>query len=157
MATTTPTSSTPGIDVISQPGPAKPLTYEERKHLLANVRHNMGRSRLAVKGSSDMHPYWARSTDMEEMSRLESLGFRVVVDDHKKPRYKASGLRQDGTYIVGDVIHMEVPNEVYDILEQENLKTARNLVASAKDTFKDEAERQGVPVFEVKPKVKEVK
>ncbi len=151
----TPATSAPSIDVISQPGPAKPLTYEERKHLLANIRNSMGRSRLVVKGPSDMRPYWARLNDMEEMSRLESLGFRVVVDDHKKPRYKASGLRQDGTYILGDVILMEVPIEVYNILEEENLKTARDLVASAKDSFKNEAERRGVPVFEVKSKVKD--
>ena len=149
-------TSTPSIDIISQPGPAKPLTPDERKHLLANLRNNMGKSRLAVQGPSDMHPYWARSNDMEEMSRLESLGFRVVVEDHKHLRYKASGLRQDGTYIIGDVILMEVPKEVHDILVEENHKTSKNLVASAKETFKDEANRQGVPTFEVQTKVKEV-
>ncbi len=153
MATTPSPSS---IDVISQPGPAKPLTSEERKHLLINLRRNMGQSRLRVVGPSDMHPYWARLHDMEEMSRLESYGFRVVVEDRANIRYRASGLRQDGTYIQGDVILMEAPKEVWDYLVKDYLSTAKSLVASAKTTFKDEANRAGVATFDVETKVKEV-
>ena len=148
--------ATQPINITSQPGSAKPLTTEERKHLLESLRRNLGQSRLKVEGPSDMHPYWARLNDTSEMSRLESFGFRVVVEDRVKRRYKASGLREDGTYALGDVILMEVPKEVYDFLEREILQTASNLIASAKLTFKEGAERRGVPTFDVQPKVKEV-
>lgn len=144
------------LTVVNQPGPSKPLSSEERKQLLTRLRRNLGRSRLEVQGPSDMWPYWARINDNSEMSRLESFGFRVVVDNPKSPRYQASGFRDDGTYILGDVILMEAPIEAVKFLEEQNLETARNLVASAKQGFKEEAEKAGVPTFEVNPKVKEV-
>ncbi len=138
--------------ITTQPGVSKPLSEEERKSLLERVRGNLGRSILEVKGPAVMYRYWARrplsAEDMQEWSRLESLGFRIVMEDPKALRYQAYGLREDGTYVIGDVILTEVPREVSDFLFAEQKKTSLNLVGSAKETFHQEAGRAGVPSFE---------
>ena len=88
------------VHVVSQPGMSKPLTDEERKHLLDNLRNNMGQSILKVEGPKDMYAYWAcrpiGAEDQQAWSRLEALGFRVVLDSLTNPRYKANGIREDG-------------------------------------------------------------
>jgi len=93
--------------------------------------------------------YWARKDDVNEMGRLDYIGFTIVRDDPKNPAWRANGLKEDGTYIVGDVILMEIDAEVYDFLLNENVERGRQMVEGASAEFKAQAERQGVPTFDV--------
>ncbi len=86
---------------------------------------------------------------MNELGRLEYLGFVIVRDNPKQPAWKANGSREDGTYIVGDVILMEIDSEIYDFLLNENVERSTQMIEGASSGFKDEAARQNVPTFDV--------
>jgi hypothetical protein len=66
-----------------------------------------------------------------------------------KPQIKAAGLREDGTYVLGDVILLDCDEETYEFLLMESEQRSNAQQSSAKDNFAFEAEKQGVPVFEV--------
>lgn len=136
--------------VTSAPPARKQLSEEERKALYAKLRDRMRKSRLEI-----LHPqlgrsyYWARSKDETELSRLDMLGFRVVKSDPKTPKPVANGLHEDGTYQLGDVILMDIDSEIYEYYLQDNIARADALIHSSQESFREEAERQGVPTFEV--------
>jgi hypothetical protein len=130
--------------------PAKPSTEEERRQRYADLRKRMGRSRLEVKGDPAKHYFWASKDDSLEMTRLDYLGYEVVREaDPKKPTITAAGMKDDGTYIIGDVILMCCPMETYEFLMLDNEERSNSLVTSAKENFKHEAAQRGVPTFEV--------
>ena len=137
------------IEVASAPvGPSR--SPEEKKALYQKLRARLGQSRFRVaKSAPGFTPYWARKDDAEEMSRLDVLGFRIVHDDPKSPRYQANGLKEDGTYQLGDVILMEISTDEYDFYKQDNLERAHVLAYGAKKAFINEAQGQNVPAFEV--------
>jgi hypothetical protein len=137
------------ISVVSAP-PAIPTDPEARRAWYRSMRERMSKSHFAVeKIPAGYTPYWARKDDEVELARLDVLGFKVVRDDPKHPRYRANGLRADGTYIMGDVILMEVPTELYAFYEQENLDRARMMVEGVPQQFISEAEKAGAPAFEI--------
>ena len=129
--------------------PAPPLTLEEKKIRFAELRKHMGRSQIEVIPPAGKTGLWARKDDTRELGRLEWLGYHIVHDDPKKPAWRANGLQQDGTYIVGDVILLEVDSWIYEMLQQEYQDQSESQRTNAKATFKDDAERAGTPVFEV--------
>ena len=128
---------------------AEDMTPEARKALYEKLRERMRKSPLQVTAPSGITPYWARRDDMTEMSRLDMLGFRVVHDDPKKPRFTANGLKADGTYQLGDVILMEIETQIYEFYFQETQERARMLVEGIRPAFKEEAGRLAVPTFDV--------
>jgi hypothetical protein len=126
------------------------LDDAKRRALYENLRQRTSRSALYVEAPTGITPYWARKADDQELSRLDILGFSVVKEpDPAKRRYKANGLKQDGTYVLGDLILLEIPTEMYNFYESQNLDRATMLAEGAKEYFKNEAERQNVPTFEV--------
>ena len=135
-----------GSNTVASAPKVKPLTREQRKEKFAHIREKMRVSPLKVTGEPHKAYYWARKDDETEMARLNYLGFTVVNDPDGK--VKASGKRQDGTYIMGDVILMEIDKELYEYFKDENLERAENLIASAKEDFIGESAKQGVPTFE---------
>ena len=129
--------------------PSRPRTTEERKALYRALRSKMSGSRFTAVVTPGFTPYWARKNDAEELARLDALSFRIVREsDPKQPKLKANGLQQDGTYVLGDVILMEVDTDIYDFYKQDNLERAAQL-ANPKPGFIDSAAQQGVPAFEV--------
>jgi hypothetical protein len=140
--TTTP------IKPISAP-PAEPLTMEEKRQRFAALRQRMGRSQIEVTPPAGKSGYWAHLTDTRELGRLDWVGFKIVHDDPKDPKWKANGLKEDGTYIVGDVILMEIDTWLFEMLQQEYVDVNEAQRKNAPRVFKDEAEKQGSPVFEV--------
>jgi hypothetical protein len=135
-----------------------PEDPEARREWYRQMRERMGQSRFKVENIPAGYTiYWARKDDEIELSRLDSLGFKIVRDDPKNPRYKANGLREDGTYILGDVILMEIPTELWVFYEQDNLERARMLVEGVPKHFIEEAGKQKVPAFEVDEKHKKVR
>jgi len=135
------------------PSTKKPLTVEERKELYDRLRARMSTSSLKVTAPAGMTPYWARKNDDSEMARLDYLGFRKVIEIAGQPkRYRAQGLREEGTYELGDVILMEIPTDEYEFYVTENSLRASEMASSAKEKFKEDAEKQGAPTFTVKRK-----
>ena len=137
------------VTVVSAPPATEGLTAEQRRQRFAELRARMGRSMTEVTPPAGKAAYWARKDDANEMGRLEYLGFRIVHDDPKKPTWKANGARDDGTYIVGDVILLEIDAELYEFLLDENVQRGRQMIEGASASFKQEAARQGVPTFDV--------
>ena len=140
--------STTPIKPVSAPK-QEPLTMEQKRQRFAELRQRMGRSQIEVTPPAGKSGYWAPLDDSREHGRLAWLGFNIVHDDPKSPAWKANGLKDDGTYIVGDVILMEIDSWIYEMLQQEYIDLSEAQRKNAKQTFKDEAERQGSPVFEV--------
>ena len=162
--TPSPTSqvspTTEGGTTVIEPISATPtavLDAEARKKRYQDLRQRMGKSRLEVQGLPGRHYLWAHRGDSNELDRLDLLGFVItrepnvkdVLAGKTKPRIKAGGLREDGTYVQGDVILVDCPEEVYEFITLENEERANGLVSSAKDNFVFESEKQGVPTFEV--------
>lgn len=129
------------------------LTPEEKSKRYAELRARMQVSKLTVKPPAGFTPYWARKDDTAEMARLDYLGFRIVKEVEGKPnRYTAQGRRADGTYVMGDVILMEIPTEDYQFYLQENSARAAQMSQAAKEKFLEDAEKSGAPTFVVKRK-----
>lgn len=139
-----------GETVIKSAKPSQ-MNEAEKRDWYLKLRNRMRTSPLAVKRkAAGFVPYWARRNDPVETSRLDLLGFRVVREtDLKNPRYQANGLKEDGTYQLGDVILMECPEEEYEFYKQENLEQARQMSEGVGQAFMSEAAKQNVPAFEV--------
>jgi hypothetical protein len=147
------TQGPPKIAVSSAPATTEALTPEARRQRYAELRARMGRQMTEVTAPAGKSGYWARKDDLAEMGRLEYLGFKIVKDNPKQPAWKANGAREDGTYIIGDVILLEIDSDLYEFLLNENIERGRQAVEGASESFKIEAARQNVPTFDVsKPK-----
>lgn len=145
------------------------LTAEQeraaRKARYDAYRKKLGQPKLAVTPVSlkGKHFFWAPNPgtwkgDDSEMVRLDTLGYAFV----KEPKVKeilsgkevpdrlviAGGLREDGTYVIGDVILTFCDQEVYEFHLLDVEEKSDQLINGAQEDFKTEAARQGVPVFE---------
>jgi hypothetical protein len=147
--TTEITQSAPKSVVTSAPAATEALTPEERRQRYDELRARMGKSMTEVVPPAGKAAYWARKDDASEMGRLEYLGFKIVKDDPTHPAWKANGSKEDGTYIIGDVILMEIDVDLYEFLLNENVERGRQMIEGAADSFKAEAARQNVPTFDV--------
>lgn len=152
--------ATPGGATVIQPLSAQPsaaLTEEQRQRRYSELRERMGKSRLEVVGKKGRHYFWGPRGDSNELDRLDLLGYKIVREPNVKdvlagkaePQIRAAGLREDGTYVLGDVILLECDEEVYEFLLLESEQKSNSQQAAAKDNFQFEAEKSGVPTFEV--------
>lgn len=141
--------STVPIKPVSAP-PAKELTADEKRQRFAALRARMGRSQIEVTPPAGKTGYWAPVNDTRELGRLEWLGFHIVHDDPKQPAWKANGMKEDGTYVIGDVILVEISTEDYETIQQTYVDQHESMMINTKASFKEDAAQQGVPTFEVK-------
>ena len=126
----------------------KDMTPKEKKALFADLRARMNRSKLQIdKKPPGLHPYWARKADEHEMARLEYLGFKIVHDNPEKRLWDAAGFRQDGTFILGDVILMSLPEIEWEFYQRDIEERSREQAGAAQAEFRDQASQQGVPTF----------
>lgn len=133
--------------------PRKPLSAEEKRALHKSLRERMQRSRLQVDGGDpNFHYSWARKDDDTEMARLEYLGYEVVKEDPKVTKIKANGKRADGTFIVGDVILVRCPMDVWEFLIEDNAEKSHEIAFGAQSQFAEEAAKKNVPTFRVEKK-----
>lgn len=130
--------------------PSRPPTEEEKRKRFAELRARMNRSQIEVIPPAGKTGYWARKDDTKEMGRLLWLGFSIVHDDPKKPAWVANGLMDDGTYVTGDTILMEIDSDAYEFIQLSHIETHEAMMQNTKATFMTDAEAQGVPTFEVK-------
>jgi hypothetical protein len=130
--------------------PSTPLTLEQKRAQFALLRQRMGRSQIEVTPPAGKSGYWAPLDDTRELGRLDWLGFKIVHDNPKSPIWQANGAKEDGTYVVGDVILMEIDTWIYEMLQQEYIEINEAQRKNAPRNFQEEAERQGSPTFEVK-------
>lgn len=151
---TTPPAKPPTPSVESA-APAKPLSQEERKARYEKYRKAAASSRFAVKGEAGIHYFWAPKDDSSEMTRLDIIGYQItrepdaanVLAGKAKPKIIASGLRQDGTYVIGDVVLAQCPEETYEFALMDIEQRHEDMKRAAKDNFLTEAEKVGVPTF----------
>lgn len=142
-------------EIISAP-PAPPLSQEEKRKRYELYRSQSKASRFAVVGNPNHHYLWAPRDDGSEMTRLDMEGYWIVREKEPekvlagsaKPSIKAGGLRQDGTYVIGDVILTACELEVYEFHLLSVSDNHDELLRSAKENFVTEAEKAGVPVFQ---------
>src|SRR6267142_2193783 len=141
-----------GVTVV-QPVSAVPsatLTAEARNRRYTELRERIGRPRLEVVGLPGRHYFWAPRGDSNELDRLDLLGYRIVREldatnvlaGKAEPKIKAAGLREDGTYVLGDVILVDCDQEVYEFLMLDAEQRSNAQQSSAKDNFTFEAEKQ---------------
>lgn len=136
--------------------PLEKLNREEKRKRYELLRSKMNRSRLAVEGDRNMHYFWAGFGDRNEMARLEGLGYslvrepnaRAVMNGEVKAKITANGLKEDGTYVVGDVILTQCSLETYEFLMLANSERHEELASGAQRDFRSEAEQLAVPVFD---------
>lgn len=158
--TSTPSPKTPGGATVIQPisaVPAATLTAEARNRRYAELRERIGKPRLDVKGLKGRHYFWGPRGDSNELDRLDLVGYRIVREPNvaavlageAQPTVKAAGLREDGTYVLGDVILLDCDEEVYEFLMLDVEQRSNQQQHAAKDNFVYEAEKTGVPTFEV--------
>jgi hypothetical protein len=147
--------TTPTTPNIQSAPPAVPLSQEERKARYEKYRQAAASSRFAVKGKQGIHYFWAPKDDSSEMTRLDIIGYTIVREPNvidvlankAKPSIIASGLRQDGTYVIGDVILAQCPEETYEFALMDIEERHEAMKRAAKDNFLMEAEKAGVPTF----------
>jgi hypothetical protein len=137
------------IQVSSAPAATEGLTQEKKRQRFAELRARMGKAMTETTPPAGKAGYWARKDDASEMGRLEYLGFTIVHDDPKHPAWKANGAKVDGTYIIGDVILMEIDAELYQFLLDENVDRGRQMIEGVSDSFKANSAQHGVPTFDV--------
>lgn len=154
-------STTPQV-VVKSAKPIGEMTPEERKRRLAELRDKLGKNRLEVKGDPNLHYTFQDVTDRKIITWLESLGYWIVrekdpdkiLKGEAKASIEASGLQLDGTYVIGDVILMACPQEVWELIQLDIEERMTALVTGAEENFRQEAEKQGVPTFTPVPKGK---
>lgn len=158
-------STTPTVSV-----PEKPALTPEQEKAARQARYDahrkkQGQLKLAVQAVTlkGKHFFWAPNPgtwkgDDSEMVRLDTLGYALV----KEPKVKeilagqdvkdrlviAGGLRQDGTYVIGDVILTFCDEEVYEFHLLDVEERSDQLINGAQEDFKTEAARAGIPTFE---------
>jgi hypothetical protein len=137
--------------------PTARLTAEQRSRRYEELRKRLGKPRLEVVGDPSKHYFWAPRGDSNELDRLDLLGYSIVREPNAEavlanaaqPKIRAAGLKIDGTYVLGDVILTECDIELYEFLLLESEQKSNNIQQSARDNFTFEAEKSGVPTFEV--------
>jgi hypothetical protein len=131
------------------------MSKEERVKRYAELRGRMGRSKIAVTAPEGIHPFWASKDNEYEMARLDWLGFKIVREDmtgSKPKRFDAAGLRSDGTYVLGDVILMEIDSETYALQKEIELDQFQEMQDGIPREFASKASEAKAPVFEVNDK-----
>lgn len=131
------------------------LTPEQRRQKYTELRARMGRSKIDVKCPPGVHVIWALKMNEYEMARLDWMGFKIVVEDMKpgaKKRFDAAGIKQDGTYALGDVILMEIDEETYELQKQIELDDFATMRMGIKQEFAGKAQEAKAPVFELNEK-----
>jgi hypothetical protein len=142
--------------MIASSKPLGSLSKEERRARYAKYRAAAAKSRFEVKGPEGIHYFWAPKDDSSEMTRLDIIGYTIVREPKAaevlagkaEPVISASGLRQDGTYVIGDVILAQCPLETYEFALLDIEERHEAMLRAAKDNFLIEAEKSGVPTFE---------
>jgi hypothetical protein len=157
MATDNEQQEVKGTKVQSSATVGAELTQAARRKRYEELRARIGRSRLEVKnGKKGKHYFWAAREDQAESIRLEGLGYEIVKEPNAKkvlageakPLIEAQGLKEDGTYVVGDVILMMCDDEVYEFIQMDVSERHEALIEGAVADFTTEAAKSGVPTFQ---------
>jgi len=143
--------------LVASSKPVGQMSKEERARRYKELRERMGASRLKVVGKPGIHYFWGPHEDSGEMARLDMIGYSIVREPNAEqvlegkvdPQIKAAGLRQDGTYVIGDVMLMQCPEELYEMILLDSEQRHQEMVQGAVTDFLVSAEQNGAPVIEV--------
>lgn len=131
---------------------APELSKEERRKRYDALRAQAGRSMIEAIGPAGKTGYWARKDDTHELYRLQAIGFSIVHDDPTKRAWKAGGMQADGTYVISDVILLEIDTELYEMYLADNADRSQAMIDGGKTGFLQRAAEQGVPAFDTSRK-----
>jgi len=152
----------PAITIASAK-PLSELSPEERRARWRELSKKMRKDQSEVRGESGQHYFWACNQGQgsgSELIRLETIGYTLVREPNvaevlagkAKPKIQAAGLREDGTYVRGDVILMQCPQEDYEFFLLDIEKRQEEAAEGIPNEFISNAEQQGAPTFTVNKK-----
>jgi hypothetical protein len=131
------------------------LTPEERAARYEELRRRSVTSRIFARAKDPgIAVRWVRrDTNNHDVSLHEYLGFKIAKDNPKRPKEQrrfetAVPLGDDGIYVCGDVILMEISREDYEFYLSEGVARSRAQMDSGKAAFHEEAHKAKVPTFE---------
>jgi hypothetical protein len=143
------------IEVKSAPIPVtRAMSKDERAAKYADMRRRLSQSRIAVTPPPGRACRWARRDDQNDISLHEWWGFTIsrepdITVPPEKRRFK-TGLnpQADGSYVLGDVILMDIDEEMYEMYKEEAVERGRAQAGMSKEAFKNKAAETGVPTFD---------
>ncbi len=137
------------------PGEPKKLSAKERAARHEELRRRSSQSAIFAECKNpDIAVRWVRKDDPNDISLHEWMGFQIAKEpdpkaERAKRRFNTSvSPREDGTYVLGDVILMEIQKDDYDFFVNEGIERSRQQVDGGKETFRHEAAKLDVPTFE---------
>lgn len=120
---------------------------ERKRALLARVRATKASliSQLSqIEGRSPTKHYsWVNRHEARVMT-YRTMGYEICRDPNVKTQWRQS----DGTHVRGDLVLMEIDQDLYEAWQYESERSAIEAVEAAQDTFREFAGRSGVPVYE---------
>lgn len=137
-----------------QPDEPQPMTPEEREARYEELRRRSQISQIFAEcRNPNIAVRWVRKDDPNDIALHEWMGFRIAKDNPRVAKEKrrfntAIPPKEDGTYVLGDVILMEIPKDDYDFFVNEGIQRSRELVDGGKKAFVSEANKLGVPTFQ---------
>ena len=158
------TQTIAGDVAIASAEPTRQLTPEERKKRFRELarRSRLSADQSSVIGEPQYHYFWAdnSASGKSEFIRLQSLGYTIVREPRAKEvlagtaqaKIQAAGLREDGTYVRGDVILTQVPKEDYEFLIADIEQRHEEGMNNIQDEFREQAALNGSPTFTVSQK-----
>lgn len=128
--------------------PERLARYEELRK-----RQRMSRIFAECKDKS-IAVRWVRKDDAVDISHHEWMGFRIAKEPNptatpeERRFHTAVPCQPDGTYVIGDVILMEILADDYEFFIEEGANRATALMNAGKSGFIGEAQKLNVPVLE---------
>jgi len=130
------------------------LTPEERAARYEELRKRSAISRIYAKARNPaIEVRWVRKDDLNDIALHEYWGFKIAREPNPKaPKEKrrfdtAVPPRDDGTYVCGDVILMEIAKDDYDFYLNQNRAIANSMISDGQRAFRDEAEKLDVATY----------
>ena|SRR5215831_13665414 len=130
------------------------LTPEERVARYEELRRRSAMSRIFAEARNPaIAVRWVRKDDPNDLALHEWWGFIIAKEPNPKaPKEKrrfntAIPPREDGTYVCGDVILMEIAKDDYDFYLNQNRAMANSMIDNGQKAFRDEAEKLEVATF----------
>ena len=130
------------------------LTPEERALRYEELRRRQLNSRIFAEARNPaIAVRWVRKDDPNDIALHEWWGFIIAKEPNPKaPKDKrrfhtAIPPREDGTYICGDVILMEIAKDDYDFYLNQNRATANEMIPQGQRAFREEAAKLDVVTY----------
>lgn len=139
------TSKAPTVELPSASLPHE-AEFERKQRLLEKVnviREGLLAHRNDIKGKDPAQHYSWVHNSQARITNFQAMGYEIVRD----PKIETSWRREDGTHVRGDLILMQISEEMYEAWQYSDAIRAIEGVEDSQGQFKEFAGRNGVPVY----------